>query len=285
VASARAGSTVTRRRTTANTIAIILIAGAVPAAAQQTGTASATAADSAKDPHTAQPERPTVATHAGTVAPGWLEIETGVERDRVDAGASVLSTPTVAKIGLARRVQLGLIGTVVRPPHAPAAFGDMAVGVKWRIAEDAPLLGDVAVLPAVKFPTGSAETGTRTTDESVLLISSHDLGGVAMDLNAGYTRRGGNGQNVPKNATLWTASFGGPLAGRVGWVAECYGLPGTGGPSGAPPLVGFLAGPTLGVEKWLVFDAGAIVPVAGPLSRALYAGAVYNVGRMWGSRH
>ncbi|MDQ2767543.1 MAG: hypothetical protein M3Y30_10345 [Gemmatimonadota bacterium] len=32
-------------------------------------------ADSAaapNDPHTAQPERPTVATHAGTVAPGWV---------------------------------------------------------------------------------------------------------------------------------------------------------------------------------------------------------------------
>src|SRR5207247_3724752 len=29
----------------------------------------------APDPHAAQPERPTVATHAGTVAPGWIEIE------------------------------------------------------------------------------------------------------------------------------------------------------------------------------------------------------------------
>ena len=29
------------------------------------------------DPRQVQPERPTVATHAGTVAPGYLEIETG----------------------------------------------------------------------------------------------------------------------------------------------------------------------------------------------------------------
>jgi len=32
-----------------------------------------------------------------------------------------------------------------------------------------------------------------------------------------------------------------------------------------------------------VFDAGVIVPVTGPQARALYAGAVYNVGRIWGS--
>src|ERR1700688_2765409 len=28
----------------------------------------------ARDPHSVQPERPTVATHAGTVAPGWVEL-------------------------------------------------------------------------------------------------------------------------------------------------------------------------------------------------------------------
>src|SRR5207248_820985 len=36
----------------------------------------------ARDPHEVQPERPTVATHAGTVAPGWIELEWGSEWDR-----------------------------------------------------------------------------------------------------------------------------------------------------------------------------------------------------------
>src|SRR5437764_1362781 len=39
------------------------------------------------DPHAVQPERPTVATHAGTVAPGWSEIEAGIERDRYADGS------------------------------------------------------------------------------------------------------------------------------------------------------------------------------------------------------
>lgn len=264
---------------------LMVVAAASVAAQQPDAKPSAVATDSSKDPHAAQPERPTVATHAGTVARGWLEIETGVERDRVDQSNALVSTPTVFKVGLAPRVQLSLFGAVVRPPQQSAALGDLAAGVKWRIAEDAPIIGDFALLPAVKFPTGSALTGTKTTDVSLLLISSHDFGDVAMDLNVGYTHRSGNGSNAPTNATLWTASFGGPLAGPVGWVAECYGLPATTGPSGAASIIALLGGPTLTVRPWLVFDGGVIVPVTGPQLRALYAGAVYNVGRMWGPRN
>jgi hypothetical protein len=258
--------------------------GVAPVAAQQPKQPAA-ATDSTPDPHAVQAERPTVATHAGTVAPGWLEIETGVERDRIDPSASLVSTPTVVKIGLASHVQLSLFGTVVHPPGASAGFGDAAIGVKWRLVDDAPILGDFAVLPVVKFPTGSAETGTTTTDASVLLISSHDFGNVAMDVNAGYTHRSGNGQTVPPNATLWTVSFGGPFAGPVGWVAECFGLPATTGPARLASTVALLGGPTLTVRAWLQVDAGVIIPLTGPQAHALYAGAVYNVGQLWGPRH
>jgi hypothetical protein len=272
------------RRAVANTVTTLLVAAVSAAAQQPVPKPTPATIDTAKDPHAAQPERPTVATHAGTVARGWFEIETGVERDRIDPNATLISTPTVFKIGLAARVQLSLYGTVIRPPEGSASFGDAAIGVKWRLVEDAPVLGDFAVLPGIKFPTGSAETGTETTDVSLLLISSHDIGDVAMDLNVGYTYRSGDGTNAPTNATLWTASFGGPLAGALGWAAECYGYPATRGPSGQASIVALLGGPTFTVRPWLVFDAGLIIPVSGPQSRALYAGAVYNVGRLWSPR-
>jgi len=238
-------------------------------------------AQEATDPHAVQPERPTVATHAGTVAPGWLEIEMGVEHDRFDPSVSTAFTPTVLKFGLASHAQLGVFGSVVHDP-ATTGFGDVGVGVKWRLLDDAPLVGDFAILPAVKFPTGDVTkgTGTGTTDASFLLISSHSLGPVSMDINAGYTRRSGDGSNAPKNATLWTVSFGGPAAGQLGWTAECYGYPGTSGPAGQARIVAVLAGPTFLFRKWLALDAGVIVPLAGPQPHALYAGAVYNVGRM-----
>ena len=45
---------------------------------------------------------------------------------------------------------------------------------------------------------------------SLLLIASKSLVPAQMDLNACYTRRSGDGSVVPTDATVWTASFGGP---------------------------------------------------------------------------
>jgi hypothetical protein len=239
-----------------------------------------------QDQHAVQPERPTVATHAGTVAPGWAELETGVELDRL-AGTHTLLTPTTLKIGLGRSVQLSLVDSFVRSTgNVPAAsgLGDAALGIKWRLAENLPVMGDFAVLPSIKLPTGSVRrrTGTGTTDTGMLLISSHQLGEVSLDINAGYVRRSGDGSNAPRNATLWTVSGGTPVAGALGWVAELYGLPATSGPAGQDAIVALLTGPTVQIHGWLAVDAGIIVPLAGPQPHAVYAGLVWNIGRLGG---
>ena len=248
--------------------------------------AARAAAQEARDPRAVQPERPTVATHAGTVAPGWLEIEAGVERDRFAGSPATLSTPIVFKVGLAERAQLSILATTLRAGSS-TGFGDLAAGVKWRVLENANVLGDFALLPALKVPTGDKGmgAGTGTTDVSVLAISSHALGPVALDVNVGYTHRGGDGSRAPKDASLWTMSFGGPIVSRLGWVAELYGYPGTSGPAGQAPIVAVVAGPTFLVMPWLALDAGLIARVSGPQPRALYAGTVYNVGRIWRARH
>lgn len=240
-------------------------------------------AQDARDPHAVQPERPTVATHAGTVATGWLEVEAGMERDRLGAAGATLSTPLVLKLGIADHAQLAIDATTLRA-GGTTSFGDVSTGIKWRLLDGAPLVGDFALLPAIKFATGARNAGTGTTDLSLLAISSHDLGPISMDVNFGYTRRDGDGSRAPKTATLWTVSFGGPIAGVLGWTAECYGYPGTAGPAGQPPIVALLAGPTALVRPWLAFDLGAIEPIAGPQPRAFYAGTVYNVGRIWRTR-
>lgn len=241
----------------------------------------------ARDPHAVQPERPTVATHAYTVAPGWFEIEAGLEFDRYAGGARGATAPLVIKIGLAPRLQLDLDGSVVRPPQGSATgFGDLALGLKWRVLEQVPVLGDFSVIPSLKVPsapTGSG-LGTGTTDVGLLLISSHQLGTISMDLNVGYTRRSGPGTIAPKSARLWTAAFGGPAVGGLGWTAEVYGYPGTSGPAGLAPIVALLVGPIMQVRRWLALDAGVILPVTGPQPRAVYLGGVYNVGRLWTRR-
>jgi hypothetical protein len=234
------------------------------------------------NPHAVQPERPTVATHAGTVAPGWFEIETGVERDQFNTGMGI-GTPTTLKLGIGSHQQLSIWGSVPQPDSSSFGVGDLFVGVKWRLLDDAKIIGDFAILPSIKLPTGSvsAGRGTGTTDGSLLLISSHDFSGVAMDINAGYTRRSGNGSQAPVNATLWTVSFGGPAVNQFGWVAETYGFPATTGAAGQAAIVAFLAGPTYQPKEWLAFDAGVIIPITGPQPHALYAGGVWNVGKVW----
>ena len=253
---------------------MLLVASSACLAAQQAET----------DPHTVQPQRPTVATHAGTVAPGWLELESGIESDRYNNRTHGAIVPVLAKLGLARRLQLEVQAPLVwAPGTGGSGLGDMSLGVKWRFVEDAPIVADLAILPSVKVHTGSIDldTGTGTTDVGLVFISSHELGPVAMDLNVGYTRRSGDGSVAPRNGVLWTAAFGGPARGALGWVAELYGYPATSEPAGVPAIVAFLGGPTLQVRRWLVLDVGVILPVTGPQPRAVYAGAVYNVGRVW----
>jgi hypothetical protein len=66
-----------------------------------------------QDPRAVQPERPTVATHAYTVAPGYLEIEAGVQEAKPSAGSQFVA-PVVVKIGLASRLQLEVQGGYAR---------------------------------------------------------------------------------------------------------------------------------------------------------------------------
>lgn len=227
------------------------------------------------NPRAAQPERPTVATHAGTVAPGFVELEAGFELDRLADRSTPVSLPALLKFGIGERLQLNLTLPLVAPPGTALGLGDAGAGLKIRLGKG------FAVLPSIKFPTGSGSEsrGTGTTDGALLLIWSRALGPVAMDLNAGATLRSGDETRAPRTATVWTASFGGPMEGPVGWVVEWFGYPATQGPAGSASIVALLAGPTLALKPWLVLDAGGILGVAGPQPDALYAGLTVNLGR------
>lgn len=258
--------------------ALLLLIGVAVAAARAP-------AQEATDPHDAQPERPTVATHAYTVWPGWTEVEAGIELDRFDAGVHAFSTPVALKVGLVPRVQLEISDAWVRNTSVGPAReggGDLTLAVKWRIADSLPVLGSFAVLPGLKLPTGSVSDGlgTGSTDARITLISSHQLGPVELDINAGYTWRASTA-HAPRTATLWTVSAGTPVRGILSWTAEVYGYPGTGGPFGAAPIVAMLTGPVFTVRQWAELDAGVIVPFHGPQAHAFYAGGTWNMGRVW----
>jgi len=253
-----------------------------------TATVHAQSADP-KDPREAQPERPTVATHAFTVAPGILELESGGLHQPLDASVSLVAVPVLFKIGLGSRVQLDVApGWLQTTDHGVKTAGltDLSLGVKWRLFDHAPLLGAFALQPTVSVATGSVADGTGigTGSVSVLAISSHALGPIALDLNAGYTHRGGDGSIVPRDATVWTISTGFPVAGRLGWCAELFGYPRTYGLSGEAGIVGFLTGPTFNLHTTLVADVGVVLDVANLGGTQVYGGLTWNMGHIWKPR-
>jgi hypothetical protein len=261
---------------------VAIVVGAVLGAA-----AHSAAQTAPPNPHDAQPERPSVATHAWTVAPGWIEIEGGMEFDRYPEHSHGETAPLTTKIGLTSRAQLELQTPIVHANGLHTAPGDLLIGAKWRPLEHAPIVASFAMFPSVKLPTGSTseDAGTGTTDIGIVLISSREFGDVSLDLNIGFVHRVGHADRAPHESSMWAMSFGGPLHGQLGWAAELYGFPATSGPAGDRSVLATLLGPTMKVRGWLVVDTGVIIPIAGPQPRALYAGGAYNIGRVVPSRN
>jgi hypothetical protein len=223
------------------------------------------------------------------VAPGWIELEAGAQRQQEGALSDKIAVPVVLKIGLGSRVQLGIAPAWNRDAQngrIESGLTDVLVGVKWRLADTAPVLGAFAIQTTVSLPTGNsaAGLGTGSVGLNLLAISSHQFGPVSVDANVGYTRLGGDGSIAPQNSTLWTVAAGFPIGSRLAWAAEVFGYPGTSGPSGSLPIVGFLTGPTFAVRSSLVLDAGAIFDIEGFGGTAIYGGLTWNIGRLWRSR-
>ena len=83
----------------------------------------ASAQQAASDPRAVQPERPTVATHAYTVAPGYVEIEAGAQGDRLSRGSRAYQAPIVTKLGLGSHICSStspLLSCSHRPAGLPA---------------------------------------------------------------------------------------------------------------------------------------------------------------------
>ena len=50
--------------------------------------------------------------------------------------------------------------------------------------------------------------------------------------------------------------------------------------AGSPPSTGFLGALSVNIRKQFVVDAGDIAPMSGPQAKAVFAGFVYNVGKL-----
>src|SRR5437899_11861727 len=86
----------------------------------------------AQSPRQANPERPTFATHAYAVAPGYAELEQGLAARGTGSLREATSWDGNLKVGLSRHVQLGLFGPLSARTSAGSGVGDLGGALKVR---------------------------------------------------------------------------------------------------------------------------------------------------------
>lgn len=226
----------------------------------------------AQSPRAANPERPTVATHAYAVAPGYIEIEQGLSARGVSSFAQATSWDVNVKIGIAPHIQLGIFGPGFARNGAGHGVGDWGVALKLRADLSGPAA--VAVVPTVTLPTGSERKGLgagRALGQFPLVLSVNGPGGVHADLNAGPL-----GIGAGRLQWLTTASFGRSL-GALAVTAEVYRISaGAAGPRQAGLLGALLVTPV----QWIVIDAGGTLGLGSGSPDVLFFGVTTNFGRL-----
>src|SRR6266550_2142803 len=239
------------------------------AAALATGSAAPAASQS---PRAANPERPTFATHAYAVAPGYAELEQGLAARGTGSLREATSWDVNLKVGVSRHLQIGLFG----PVYARTASGDGVrdLGVTLKLRSDLSPRAAVALVPSVTVPTGSAARGLgagRALGGLVGVVSA-DLPGVHVDVNAGP-------QGIGAGAPQWFASLGGSRGfGRVGVAVEVFEF--TAGRAGSR-LAGVLGAVTLRLVEWAVVDAGGVARTSSGTPDQVFVGITTNLGRLF----
>lgn len=219
--------------------------------------ASAQAALGAEDEPSTTPYRPSVSTPAALSAPGWLEIEAGLQHDHGAAGSRRDSVPTTFKLAFTPDwgVRIGQEAWVRQGNDSGrvSGIGDTSVVLKRRFeVDDKQAFGLEA---GVTVPTGRRGIGSSSgkPDYGINAIYSADLGDWHTDLNLVATRLGQVDPGASRTQLLWAASLSRALNDRWGVVGEFSGTR----QSGAESTRQFLFAASCNVGKSLTLDAGA----------------------------
>jgi len=226
-----------------------------------------------QSPRAANPERPTVATHAYAVAPGYVEVEQGLSARGATSLAQGTSWDVNVKVGVNPHVQLGIFGPAYLRTGAGHGIGDWGVALKLRTAMSERVA--LAAVPAVTLPTGRSRLGLgagRALGYMPLVVSVSGPAAVHADLNAGPL---GIGAGRPQ--WLTTASFSRPLAGSLGVTAELFRI-GAGGAGSR--TAGLLAAVVVTPVQWMTLDAGGTIGLGDGSPDVLFFGATTNLGRL-----
>jgi len=209
------------------------------------------------DGPSATPYRPSVSTPAALSAPGWLEIEAGLQHDRESAVARRDSAPLTFKLAFTPDwgVRVGVDAWVRGRDDAGSTngVGDTSVVVKRRFAIDDDSAFGVEAGIGVPTARKGLEGGSGKPDWSLIGIYSADFGPWHSDVNVVATRLGGPEAGTSRTEVLLAAGLSRALGDRWSVGAELSGTH----RKGVDDTRQLLLAASYSVTRRLVVDVGA----------------------------
>ncbi len=209
------------------------------------------------------PYRPTVSNPAALPEPGWLEVETGLNRQKQPDGSRQTSLPYLLKYAFSPDFGILLGGDAhVRKIDANgkhlSGMGDTLLMLKhrWALGEgdDAPALG---LEWGIQSPTAKSElnSGSGKTDYLINGIYSTQIEGNTIDLNLGATQLGIHETGSSRTKWTWASTISHPLNENWSIAGELSGT----ARHGSPPENQALFAVAYNLSKRVVIDAGMSV--------------------------
>jgi len=230
----------------------------------------------------ATPYRPTITNPADLSAPGWLELEAGLQRIEGGSDKQRDSVPLLFKLAFSEDwgILVGGETGVRRTDLSNEVFsgnGDTTFLIKHRIsaATEGTAWG---VEAGYKAPTAPDTIGSGKSDAIVSAIYSTDIGRHHLDLNLSATQLGAYADGEGSIQYGWAAGVSHVLNDRFGAFAELSGV----SRSAVATQAQMMAGASYNLSKRVVLDAGA----SWGLNKAsqewtVFAGVTTLLGRLW----
>lgn len=208
-------------------------------------------------------DRPDFTESSLTIAPGFLQFESGFALESSVAGGSKsrsLAVPSaLLRVGLTQRVELRLGGDGFVSERTggtrTSGYSDFEAGVKVRLLDEAHAGFDMSIIPMASLPTGSDSFSSGAVDPTLKLTFARSLP-ASLDVTGNVNFSSLTDDAGRFRQTAFSVSFGHDLVAGFGGFAEIYGF---------SPL-------ERGGRTATTFDAGVTHPIGGDLQLDLSAG-------------